>query len=142
MNLDLQFLALNSWIWTCNWWVWNHTFESQLVLSSFQFVTSKSWLVSRVLPHHFFPCNRNSTEMVLFFAAIVKLNGENSCIKSFFSPDLRRNKYVCYFLRRKVPFLVLRKILLNVKRFSLWGFKHWKTVWFSQEDNTYSITFF
>ena len=32
----------NSWIWTRNLWIWTRTFEFQLVLLSFQIVTSNS----------------------------------------------------------------------------------------------------
>ena len=55
-------------------------------------------IVTRVLPHHFLPGffhgNRNSTESMFFFATIVKLNGQNNCIRSF--PFSRyKEKQVC-----------------------------------------------
>ena len=81
----------------------------------------------------FFHCNRNSIEKAFFYATTAKLNSKNNCIKSFLFADTTRSKSRCQLLRGKIPFLVLRKILLNVKHFSpvesenmqiLWCFKH------------------
>ena len=90
------------------------------------------WLFLRVFFRGFFHGNRNSTEKVFFFATTVKLNSQNNCVKNI---PIRRYKEK--LLREKIPFLVLRKILLNAMDFLSSGiWKHVNSMVFQTVKNS------
>ena len=65
----------------------------------------------------FFHGERNSTGKVFLFATTVEFNSQNNCIKSFSFRRYKEKRLSLLAASWKIPFMVLRKILLNVKHF-------------------------
>ena len=120
-----------------------------LYLKSYFWISTRAFmsfqLVTRILPHHFLPgfCSwqQKFYWKQFFSGTIVKPNGQNNCIKRF--PFSRyKEKQVSLLVTSQKDSIFSSQKILNIKQFFLWCFKHWRRVWFSQEDNTCNTPFF